>query len=320
MAKRPLFGQILHDETPAPLSILSAGDQELSEARGVLFRATVAESTVLRRDLRAAEARLSQRLADITTKRGVTVDGTRLTARGLRTMERAVDREVTAAFRGMQNTSRVHIDRAINRAVRAQSRVAADLGLPKLSKEQLSAIREDAFWQLTEEFLRNSGLSYYSRFANHQQFRANQLKQLLRQRYPDGNLVDALQRDFRNALVHNRPGTAIKGGTAFKQMRRLHVAEETRIANIVELATVKAYGGRYVYWRLNPAHIWYGGKEICEVHASRTDPSILEELERRGISSAGVSLEGLYRIDHYPAYPHPFCKCFPEPWYPKSKR
>lgn len=315
MANGPLFGQIIEDAEPALQSIMSAGDTALAEQRNILFRATLRESSAARGGLLRAEQTINSRIDDLVSREGFfTKDGKRLTARGRQSLESLANRELTEAFRNFRLDTQHNMNRVINRAVRIQSNNAISHGLPPLSKQQLRAIKKSAIEYMSQNFPENSGLSFYDRLDTQEQFRANQLQRILSRSYETGNAAQVIKRDIRSALSSNSPGTSIQGGTAYKQLRRLLIAEETRVANAVELATIKEFGIRFVYWRLSPAHRWYGGKDICEVHASRVSVDTMTSIEAAGVDPVGLELEGLYRVGSVPAYPHPFCKCFLEPF------
>jgi hypothetical protein len=91
------------------------------------------------------------------------------------------------------------------------------------------------------------------------------------------------------------------------------IAEETRLSNEVERRTLLAAGVSFAYWRLNPVHRWYGGKEICEFYSSWQYPTTQRMLAR---NPDVLDTAGLFPLTEYPMYPHPYCKCFPEPYVP----
>lgn len=304
-----LSGQIL-DVEEAPLSVMGRGSLALAESREVLFRSWVRQSSRLRRPLRQSVAELMSTL-DVA---GFTKDQLRLLAAGRRRMERAARRTLSAAISDMESTIEEGVGQAIRRAQRSQLQHLEGLGL-KLSRAQISAIQDVAMLQLDAEFPPGSGQTFRTRMRALESRQQDALTRSL-SRQGDG-AAKLIARDLRDGLTHQGPGRSpTRGGSAFKQGRRILVAEQTRLSNRVEVDTMRAAGVDFAYWRLNPAHRWYGGREICEHLASRTDPSIGAELERLGVPVDSVLLQGLHRLSDWPQYPHPFCKCYPEAFLP----
>ena len=79
------------------------------------------------------------------------------------------------------------------------------------------------------------------------------------------------------------------------------------------MALMDKAGIQFAYWRLSPAHPWYGGAEICEKLAVNTGPGVQEALQDKGHDPASVNQRGLYLTSNYPHIPHPNCRCFQEP-------
>jgi len=319
---RPLFGQIIEDATPASIQLMLAGDRTLAGDRDLLFRALGTDSRAIRHELLEIEEELVERVGRMhlaptglpRARDGFTRDLTRLTVGGRRNLEAAIRREARRGFERMEEIVQERTMRTARRSLGIHARRMEAMGFPAMTREQRQAILQGAQGLLDAEFPRGSGLSYRDRLRRIQAAREQQMLEIARRTYPEGTGPDAIRRDLERSLSYARPGTPIRGGSSYKQSRRLLVAEETRIANAVELATVRSYGIQFAYWRLSPNHPWYGGKEVCEVHASRVSPDTVQALERVGIDTAGVALEGLYLVRNYPQYPHPFCKCYPEPF------
>lgn len=320
MADRPLFGQILPNATPANIRVIDAGDALLAEERGRLFQGWVGESRELRSYLRSAEQELAQRVRRARTaptgllrsEGGFVRDGSRLTAAGRRSMNAAVTREMRRAFEEMDGLIEDRIRRAVRRSQRVQLRHLERLGLSPPSRAMQQRIEAMTLDFLDREFPAGSGMTYRRRLQRIHDLRRQQVLGVVNRTYAPGKGPDAMTRDLGRSLTFNQPGTPIQGGSAFKQMRRLMVAEETRLANATELATLRASGVSLAYWRLSPAHKWYGGKEICEVLASQEDPAVRSLFITLGISQRGIDFDGLYLMSNFPSYPHPFCKCSPE--------
>jgi len=319
MAKklRPLFGQIVPDAEPASIQLIHAGDTHLADERARLFRAWATDQRALRAPLVRSERILIDRVAQA----GFNPDGTRLTPTSRRAVEQAIRDEMRDAFHDMESVIDQRVRVAVRRSRGIQMTQIDKLGLPPLDSTTRQQIEQTAVELLDAEFPAGSGLSYRQRLRRIRQQRTAQMMRVVRRSYADGDAQAEIAQEFNRTLSYFRPGTPIRGGTTYKQMRRLMVAEETRLANAVEIVTLQASGIRFAYWRLNPTHRWYGGKEICEVHASRVSAETVGRLERSGVPLDGISLEGLYPIDRYPTYPHPFCKCYPEPWMlPEQRR
>lgn len=323
-SRRPLFGQIVEDAEPASRDILQAGDSQLARDRATLHKALTADSTVARKELLSAEAALQQRVARALraptglrrARGGFTRDNTRLTVAGRQAMERAIRRGMQESFRNIDSLVESRVLKSVERSIRIQERRLQSMGFSKLTRDQRRVIDSTVRELLDEEFPPGSGLSYRARLARIQQQRTQQLYDIVRRTYPDGYAAERISQDLNRAMTHYRPGTPIRGGTAYKQVRRLLVAEETRMANAVELTTLRARDVRMAYWRLSPQHPWYGGQEVCEFLASQINGDVVRAFDEAGISTAGIALEGLYLIEDYPQYPHPFCQCFPEAFVP----
>jgi hypothetical protein len=212
----------------------------------------------------------------------------------------------------------VAVGKAVKRAQRGQVRHLKDMGIRIPTVQVRRDIRNEVMNMLDEEFPPGSGQTFRTRLTALQQSRKAQLRSILRQSRQRGDISTVVQRDINNALTHSKAGakTPVRGGSAFKQARRLLVAEETRIANRVEIMTLDAAGVQYSYWRLNPSHRWYGGTETCEHLAANTGPGVQEALIAEEKKVGRVDTNGLYLLQEYPDYPHPYCRCFPEAWAP----
>jgi len=310
--KKKLSGQIL-EVPPAKPGMVLKGDPELAEARAVLFRAQVRESQALRRIMDGAV----KKIEDSAGAQPVTVDDTRMLKASERSATKAAEKGIRDAFVEADHEVEAGVRRSISRATRAQVAHLEKLGIRPPTPEQIRRIRESVANLMNEEFPPGSGMTYSMRMELNRREHTRQIKGVLRQKYPDGGASQRIARDVKVGLTDTRSvRTPLRGGSASKKLRRIIVAEETRLANRAEVAIMRVSGVAFAYWRLNPTHPWYGGREVCEWYASRTDSATVDILATLGITLPASALQGLYRLDNYPDYPHPFCKCYPEPWFP----
>lgn len=310
-----LAGQIVATGPAASPTLITAGDTELAVFRHRLFKSWNAGESI--RDLRAPLTGLADRLEASLASMRVGESSTSLPLSRIKQIDQMAARLVDQAFEEINETVEVAVGKSIKRAQNGQTAHLRRLGIRPPSASARRAIRKDVMGMLDEEFPPGSGETYRTRLHRLQQSRKVQLRSILRQSKRE-DVRAAIQRDVKNALLHSTPGgrTPVKGGSAFKQARRLMVAEETRISNEVEIRTLRAAGVGFAYWRLNPSHRWYGGHEICEQLASRTGAGVRSSLRREGADPSTVDTNGLYLLNTYPSYPHPYCRCFPEAWAP----
>jgi len=302
-------GQILEDAPLAPLAILGRGAVELHEGREALFRSVTREYGALRRPLREANANLLQTLDRLKPS----TSGPVLTGGALTTFESAAIREVQKATAQVKLVLEEGIRKAVFRASRSHEKFLDKAGFPRLSAQQMSKLRQETLNKLYEEFPVGSGQTLNTRLANFEQKHITQIKGFVSEVSPGG--MGAVKAKLRKSLTHTAPGRVfLPGGSASKDAQRLLVAEEARMANAVEVGLMRAHGMGFSYWRLDPSHKWYGGGEICEILAYEVDFQIINQLELAGIEgSMGVKLEGLHSLDAWPSFPHPHCRCHPEP-------
>lgn len=333
---RPLYGELIDDAEPAPEEALEWGDHDLAADRELLIRAMLRDS----RDLRAVILRREQELLDRIERmpipeepsedesdaagirarrkraRGFTVDGTRLAYDGRRTMLEMIPRRLGALFTELNQTIeeglRVTLQRSRRQTLQRLRDMGLDLGDDPVGQAKL--LEQRVFGLLDKEFPPGSGMTYRRRMERLQEMHIRQLQGVVSASYAQGQAPAMIARQIDRAMGYYRPGTRIKGGSLYKQSRRMLIAEESRLATAMELEILRLGGVQFVYWRLSSFHPWYGGKEICEVFASRVSEETSARLRSVGQDPNEVELAGLYPIDRYPEYPHPFCKCFPEPF------
>ena len=178
---------------------------------------------------------------------------------------------------------------------------------------ELKAIVENALLAIDSDFPVGSGVTYLKRLQRIQVEHQGTLTKIINGTYREP-AKEKITSGVRATLTHYRFGrTPIAGGSATKKTMGLFVAEQARITNAVETEIMKASGIGLAYWRLSPAHPWYGGNEICEVLAANEDPDIARYLAQTPDGGAGILLEGLHQLSDWPSYPHPWCKCYAEP-------
>jgi hypothetical protein len=296
-------------ETADP-SIQNRGDKELSETRKVLLAAWLANSRYLRKFLSEFYFELFPMLNE---EHRYLKDGTGLLTSSRKTMTIKVQRELGPVFRQMNFEFRSRIRRMLNRAAKSQVNYLRARGVASPAEDVLTRIVDNAVLGLDRDFPPGSGITYMNRMerinAEHQRTISN----ILNRSYGD-KAQSKIIADTRTSLTFTKPGrTPVIGGSASKKAIGLFTAEQARLTNEVEVGILRAVGIRLAYWRLSPSHPWYGGNEICEVLASNQDPGIARNLSLMPGGGAGIVLEGLYRVSEWPHYPHPYCRCFPEP-------
>jgi len=318
MAEEPrLSGTILEWAKRAPRSAVSWGDIELAQSREVLFRSWISDSRNLRRILNDT----SQKLTGFITEDSFSSNDGRLLNADKNRIQRNSSRAISHARKQIESEIEDGVESAIRRAQLSQERHLQRLGLRRLDQKTRMAIREMSLKALDEEFPRGSGKSFRMRLEALEKRHIVQVNGISERTFTRGGASEIIPRDIDRGLTFRGPGnTTVRGGSMYRQSQRLMVAEETRLANMVEVKTVQAMGVMFAYWRLNPSHKWYGGKEICEHYAYKTNPDVVAEFHRLGISTSGISFNGLYKVMDWPQYPHPYCKCYPEALYLPSYR
>ena len=301
-------GQIL-DVPPANREIVNAGDSELAAARLVLLAAWIRDARRIRSHLRVFYDSLLSFL-EIDSRYDVE-DTALLSAQSDRAIEK-IRRELGPTMQAIDNDVRASVRRSVWRASKAQEKHLARLGVPLPTQAEIEIIRQEALLGLERDFPRGSGITYSDRLLRIEDQHADQLARMTSAKYSEG-AKDRIIRETKDGVLFSRNArTPVGGGSLSKKAMRLLVAEETRLANEVELGLLRTSKIEFAHWRLCPTHKWYGGSEVCEVLASHEDPTIADQLARTPGGGAGVGLSGLFRVDEWPMYPHPFCKCFPE--------
>lgn len=223
---------------------------------------------------------------------------------------------VHASFKDAQARMEGSIRRVMIRAARSQKKYLRANGFSPPTEEEIELVAQDLLRKIREEFPRGTGLSTVDRLGRARTLHLEQTKKLLAKTYRDSSdRRGRFAREVKAGLAYSKPGRApVAGGSATKRVQRLLVAEEMRLANLMEIGVVKMSGVNLSYWRLNGRHQWQGGKEICEIHATHTGEGVLKELKKKGVPPGEAPIEGLHLVSRWPDYPHPFCGCYPEPF------
>lgn len=303
-------GQILHNEPTAHRSIMRQGDRDLAREREKLFLELIGSAAFLS----ALTKGLSEDLTGQVHEGLLIQSGTRLSLQSAGRIHTDAVKGLKSILEEADELFRGSVIKAIIRSSDSVSGFLLRSGLTPLTTEQIRKIQEDVFRLMDEEFPPGSGVTYRMRLDRIHRAHGAQMNMVLKRSHPQGSTVPNIMRDIRNGIFHTEAvRTPIAGGSAAKKLQRLLVAEESRLANEVERRVFQASGVNFGYWRLSPLHKWYGGNEICEILASNEDPRVSEMLARSGRALSKVPLKGLYSLNRWPDYPHPYCKCYLEP-------
>ena len=300
-----LSGQIV-GEPSSKEYLIRAGDSDLAEDRTELRKMWLRDA---KRIAGYAAAFYSSLKLFVDDPNKFTVADTAMLSQQTDRAIRKIQSELGPVMRAVDDEIRESVRRTIWKASMTQARHLRKKGLPVPTQRELQIIREEALLGLDRDFPRGTGVTYADRMLRIEEAHSSQLSNLIRSSHTE-SAKQRVVSDLKHAITHKSQGrTPVKGGSLTKKLSRVLVAEEMRLANEVEVGIIRQAGIRYAYWRLNPMHKWYGGGEICEVHASEEPDSITQAIVK---ASVGVT-EGLHRLDQWPVYPHPYCMCFAEP-------
>lgn len=290
-------------------SIQNQGDAELSKTRLALMAAWLSNARYLRKYLSEFYFELYPILNE---EQRYLKDGTGLLTSSRKSLTRKVQRDLAPVLRQMDFEFRNRLRRMISRAARAQVNFLRARGFPVPEKAVVDRIVENSILGLDRDFPPGSGVSYVNRLERINSEHQRSLTNILNRTYRDDARTQVTS-GVRTSLTFTRPGrTPIPGGSASKKAIGLFAGEQARLTNELEVEILRASGVRAAYWRLSATHPWYGGNEICEVLASVTDP----DLERQLVllpGGRGIPTQGLHQLSNWPHYPHPYCRCYPEP-------
>ncbi len=290
------------------------GDFRLGDDRLAMLRRWEVDGKTLFKDIKSFERSL---LAEIDSAPMIQ-DGSRIKW-GSASRLRSVSSQGFRSLRSQTEASlRSAMRASIDRAVKSYVRHFKTIGVEIPTAQQLESLKRSAMKKLwSEEFPPDSGLTTKGRIAKatsrHRAFLEQNLK---RTRRGDPKILLASDAKRAVSLVGK---AGVRGGSFMNTARRLVVAEEMRAANEIAVLLMQDVGAELAYWRLSPAHPWYGGGEICEVHAADTQDGVGQTLRSLGVAPSSVDTEGLHHIDRWPHYPHPYCMCYPEPLFISGK-
>jgi hypothetical protein len=225
-----------------------------------------------------------------------------------------VMREVTPRIRRATERAIAEMDQkldvAMRRGIRANNAVFKEMGLKPLSKAEIAEIMASSKKATALPWPPKSPSTYEKRIQDAAKLHTAQLKQNLGKQYAKGKVGPAIMKNtfkgFRRVGV-----TGIRGGSYANRLQMILAAEQTRVTNEVAIQAMRVRGVEFAYWRLGPGHPWYGGGEICEWLAAVPYDGSMEELQAAGLATS--DLDGLNAMSDWPDYPHPWCKCYPEP-------
>lgn len=286
-------------------------DSLLIKAKDLLFRSWIRESGSLRNQFKVLNSSIQSKLVP----GAFTGDGGRMYKAQADRLERAIRRDMRAAFDAADREIQLAVERAASRAALYQKKFLDASGVPILGSKELQLLQKEAVKMLGEEFPKGSGLTYRDRLKAIQMRHEREMVASIRKSYRNGNAQGAIRREMSLRLTNNSVGvrTPVSGGSVSKQVSRMMVAEEARISQETEKKILEAHDIEFAYWRLSPDHKWEGS-EICEVLASTVGQGVRAALSRStSTSTSTVILEGLYLVSEWPDYPHPYCKCHMEP-------
>lgn len=286
-------------------------DSLLIRAKDLIFRSWIRESGSLRNHFRTLNSSIQNKLIP----GAFTGDGGRMYKAQADRLERAIRRDMRAAFDAVDKEIQHAVEKAASRASLYQKKFLIAEDVKVLGNKELKLIQREAVKMLGEEFPKGSGLTYHDRLTAIRMRHEREMVASLRRSYGSGNAQEAIKRDMSLRLTSNRAGvrTPVSGGSVSKQVSRIMVAEEARISQETEKKILEAHDIEFAYWRLSPDHL-PGKCGACERLSMEVGDGVRAALRRStSTSTSTVVLEGLYLVSRWPEYPHPYCKCHMEP-------
>lgn len=293
----------------AAIGIMAASDTVLGRNKARLFKGLVKRTTSLDRTMQKVLTAANRELDKVS----VDLTQTRISTKDARRIVKAIDKEMVNSLRIADGQIQRGVDAAIRGAQNAQVKKLKSLGLDPPTPKELKAMRNTMVREFREQkFPPGSSVTYKMRMEKVRREHMQQMKQILGKNRRSGHVLEMIQKDLKSGLMHTKLGKApIRGGSLVKKVRGLMLGEEGRAMRQTEVDTMRVSGVALAYWRLNPAHKWHGS-EVCELHATSLNSDAISAVAR---FDAGISVQGLYRVDNIPAYPHPYCMCYMEPAY-----
>lgn len=286
------------------------GNETLARDRGRLFNYWIANSSFVREAFDEVYQDIRRQLSPNMFNQ----NNTAMLATYSAVLRERLRRNLGSALSATEAAIEASVASAILRTQRVQTAFLQRLGISPLSETELSLMRSRVLRGLNTEFPIGSGITFRNRIDRLMVNHYSQLSSILYAVHLRGGAQERILRDSRYALTYEGPGnTPIRGGSIYRQSRRLVVAEQARAASQVEIEMARESGLRYAYWRLSPSHRWYGGSEICEVLANSINEDLVGKVKVGGRVLPNGMLRGLYALDNWPMYPHPYCQCYSEP-------
>lgn len=281
------------------------GNQILSLERQRMINEWVRGSQQMRRSLIDVQRAVADGISNLN------LDGkSKLTKKQISDVMKQVAVAMIPALEDAKKVLNHRIDIAIRRSVRAYNLMFGLNGLAQLNPSEIATLVDSVLKQLSAEFPAESGLTYEKRLDRAADRHYKQVRRIISRSSPDQIDVEDMMHDVYVGLRKIGP-TGIQDGSLANKYQSILAAEEARVTTLVGLSAMAARDLEFAYWRLSPNHPWYGGGEICELHASSIFAGPMDDLIAANLQD--VDTTGLYHIDGYPDFPHPWCRCYPEP-------
>jgi hypothetical protein len=284
--------------------------EDLIDSREILFLVWLRETSRVRQPLREVVQDVLNHLPYVPLNQ----TGTRLSLSFAQFLSQRINEGLQQVFGVVDADIRDGAQRAIARAIRTQVRFLKQSGIAVPDAASLQKIADSVFGKLTGEFPPGSGVTYRQRLNRTLAKHNKQAKSILTRAYRPEETIDKISKDLTKGLVGPRKGQrAIPGGSASAKLSRIKVAEEARLANIAEVQVARTAGLELGYWRRRGHHRC--GTGICVTLAEQIGSGVLSALDAMNIRPGSVDLHGLYLLSDWPYYPHPYCQCYPEPFF-----
>ena len=310
-----LSGKIIPGAYPADRKLIGKANKKADFVRRALLRRGFREQDILFMYFNPAFSEIAKILSSASIVSG------QFDATTLNKLRRVAPKGLDAAFEQVHSRISAKVSESIKDSIRVQNELLKKAGLKTLSKVQRSELldRHLRSWP-REEFPFGSAKTYETRML---QLRAKAEEKVLGNvsfRLGPNTTIDMVKERIRKGLVSKGvESSKIAGGSTLKQLSRLEISEASRKANEAALDTLATAGAAYARWGLSANHPWYGGAEICEVFASQVSDITRLQLRKDGYYPGKLDLHGVYPLNYWPSYPHPFCMCSPSPWFPPGK-
>lgn len=285
-------------------------DQKLNAVKDRLYRGWILET----RDAKKMVAQTNTKIQAQLSTAGVSADGTYLLKRTVQRLSVSIRKDLQRLFSEVDMELQKAVAKAASNATKSQLRWLKTHKVPLVGPSKLAELEAEASRYLKTDFPPGSTLNYKDRLKMIRMRHERALMASLTETYKRGDALDVLSRDVKVRFTTIRPGVraGVPGGSLAKQISSVMVAEEGRVAQHIERKVLRAHGIELGYFRLSGDHKFSGGSEICEQLSEGIGDGVADYL--RGRDDRPTITEGLYLLEEYPPYPHPYCKCHIEPW------